>query len=336
MIQPEPPPRDRIRARHTAPNWAESIKKVSASDCNQARIGTAIEWKQQILEKNQTKSKHYDSNQARFGEKMASAKSNQAKMFKILPSPQYDKMSQSAKSNLFIQFNKLSNLTDPGPTVEIGLRTPQHTGPNWAESIKKVSASDGNQAIMFKISSYLQTDKVNMQNHLEKFEENVTPLIHDGAAKNLIKPTPDYRAADLAKNGVRLHNAAARNMITPKFYDAAARNMSTPTFYNAPANSLRKFNSRVHNGAAGNSSLQQETLSPEKGGKKGNNIKPLPSSKLSSTNTNVDRTVAVHPAPVLNAKVKKVLPQNNQHSSRVTSTKNSKLFVNTNWAVKLR
>ena len=321
VIQPEPPPRDRIRTLHTAPNWAESIKKVSASDYNQAKIGTAIEWKQRILEENQTKSKHHGSNQARFERKMASAKSNQTKMFKISPSLQYDKMSQFAKSNLIIQFNKLSNLTDPGPTVEIGLRTPQHTAPNWAESIEKVSASDGNQANMFKILPYLQTDKVNMQNHLEKFEENVIYLIHDGAAKNLIKPTPDYGAADLAKNGVRLHNAAARNMITPKFYDAAARNISTPACYNASANSLRKFNSRVHNGAAGNSSLQQETLSPEKGGKKGNIIRPLPSSRLSSTNTNVDRTVAVHPAPVLNSKVKKVSPQNNQHSSRVTSTK---------------
>ena len=28
--------------------WAESIKKVSASDCSQAKIGTAIEWKQQV------------------------------------------------------------------------------------------------------------------------------------------------------------------------------------------------------------------------------------------------------------------------------------------------
>ena len=280
VIQPEPPPRDGIRTLHDV---ADNVKKLAtaSSACS-------------------------------------------------------DKMSQVVKSNFIIQFNKVSNLTNLSPTVEIGLETSQHTAPNWAESIKKVSASDcnqakmdpaiewmqqnleetrtesehsasnqaglekkmafikSNQAKMCEILSSLQIDKVNMQSRLEEFQKNITSLIHDGAAKNLTNPTPDYGAADLAKNGDRPHNAAARNMITPKFYDAAARNMSTPTFYNAPANSLKRFNSRFHNGAAGNSSLRQETLSPKKGGKKGNNIKPLPSSKLSSTNAKVDTTVAVH------------------------------------------
>ena len=70
-------------SQHTAPNWAESIKKVSASDCNQAKMDTAIEWMQQNLEEIRTENEHAASNQAGHAKKMAAIKSNQAKILEI-------------------------------------------------------------------------------------------------------------------------------------------------------------------------------------------------------------------------------------------------------------
>ena len=110
------------------------------------------------------------------------------------------------------------------------------------------------------------------------------------------------------------------NNVTPKFHDGAAKSMVTPTLDNGAADRMKI--SKFHDGATGNSTLQEKTSSPENSCKKNSNVKPFTSSNPPPTNLDACKTGAARPTSVLNSPDKKEVPQNKPHSSRMTSIDN--------------
>ena len=103
---------------------------------------------------------------------------------------------------------------------------------------------------------------------------------------------------------------------TPKTHDGAAKNITTSTQYDGAVDKLGDLNSKFHNGAAENSGLQKETFDQNR--ESSNNVKPLTSSTLISTNLDISKAKAARPTPVLNSPVKEEVPQIEPHSSKMT------------------